>query len=373
MATLQAQAAGDKQLWILEASDCRLPAYVQPFVTQRGKEVWAVWPAKNLFHPANQRFYELLSVRSIGRAEKMVFLDDFDVLQTMMKKAEGVTPDYYYEWNGQKGHSEEISPAEIEPNDFPTGLDDHFLREVVSRTQVVELPALKIIWAAIVQVALQWLITYRRPINMGFCTMFALPYRTNWKSILMGAFPHAYQCFSRPKCKQAEALEEMGIRRSFRWVQLLSVRKKGHLCNWKLEVIPNEVWDEATTNVDRKKKRAGEAVYSKYIAKAMDKQRRLSAAALGRFIVGAVVPSGKIREGPGGSQQIVPHTPKGGISPKPAKRSCTDICGDASDDYRNPQLLSAIEREVDAVSALPHLQKRPAELRITGGDVERAE
>lgn len=325
-------------------------------------------------YPVFKRFSEIIETRSVAKAGDKVFFDSFDTIEVMMEKAEGVTPEHYYVWECR---ANELQPEEerLVFNEVPTTIDEKFLREVVARTQILGLPELKLLWAAIVQVAMHWMIVERKPVNFGFATIFAVPYRSNWKSILLGAFPNAYRCYNRAVSKQQQALDEMGITRAFQWSELLAVqRSKDNSCQWKIETITNSVWDRATEAAERKRVAWGRAAYAKWIGKTLQRQRRLAAAAFGRFICGSAIPSGQVLDAPGsGGQIIIPFTPKGGITPKAAWSSFTGIMCDVSDTDEKPLITSAIEREVAEMSRMPDLQSQPFKLRISGGNVERSD
>lgn len=367
---------GDKQLWLLTVENSVLPAFVQLFEDEKGDRFWGVYPAIEMLYPAHQKFNEVLKVRAVATGGEYLFFKSLNAIREILTKADGVTPSYYYTWKGDRvfEDSEDSSiSSNIEKNDFPSVLDDVFLREVVTRTQICSLASMRVIWAAIVQVMMQMLITHRRPVNLGFATIFAVPYRVNWKSILMGAFPNSYRCFTKPKRSQPDELQKAGITRALRYKELLSIDQKKHFCNWALEFVPNEAWDSTCEAVELKRMLSGKTKYAKFIARSIIKSQTLIQSAYRYFICNAIKPSAEFSKvAATGTQILIPFTPKGGISPKAAKRSCTDICADATDSEEEPCLVSAIEREVDEMSSVQDIQQGPAELRISGGTISRS-
>lgn len=371
------QKVGDKELWLLQREDYCIPAFVQHVTCEAMPDAFLVWPAVELMFDPMTKFYSDLEWRSVGRNGRQLLFRNRDVLEASIKKASGVTPEFYYRWDKQPIKDEEDEDQSIEIDRLetaPSGDDDRFLREVLKQTQIVDIGTLKIIWNAIGQQALRWLLVRRKPINLGFCTIFAIPYRRNWKSILMKTFPRSYSCFTRRETDMEGAMDRMGISRAFICKELMQMDGKKHWCSWKLELIENKVWLQTVENVELQRLNAGKAAYADFIARSIGTLRQLIAIAYRNFICGAGSPSAKFREGGNpGEQILVPTTRRGGISAKEMARSSGDICCDTSLDWKKPRLQSLIDDEIGKVSKLPIAEHQVAQLRITGGYLDQSD
>lgn len=370
----------DKQLWLYETNDGCLPVFVREVTTEsEDRFLWIVWPALHFLHAAHKAFYNHMHQIAKARSEKFLIFDDHSLIQATFRQAYGVTPEFYHRWGGaQVDDADPTIPAEEHPpadaEEIPKDVDEDFLREVVSRTQICNVESMRIIFRAITQVAVNWMLSKRRPINFGFMTVFAVPYRQNWKSILLGCFPKSYSIFSKPMKHQQPAIEETGLSEAFCSRQLLDVAPMSHWFHWKIECIPSTLWDQVVERVETKRMSSGKANYADFIARTIIRQRDLIVAAYRYFICRSVQPCGRFDPmAEEGSQIIIPHTPKGGVRPRPAAESSSAVVvADRSMDYKRPKLSELVEREIEAVHRLPNVRRQVASLRISGGYLESA-
>lgn len=373
---IQFKKVNDVELWLLNRPDYCLPAFVQRVSHDQYPEAYLIWPASELMYDQMTKFYEELEWKSIGRRDRQLLLKDRQTLEAVLTKAQGVTPDFYYRWSLEQAIPKEDDEVDVrvEPEQAPSADDDRFLREVLKQTQIVDIGTLKLIWNAIGQQALRWMLVKRKPINLGFCTIYAVPYRVNWKSVLMKAFPKSYSCFARKRQDQIEpAMLAMGLQQSFLGKELLEMDGEKHWCQWKIEVIENKVWHQTVQAVELQRLNAGKAAYSDFISRSIGKLRDLITTSYRNFICSAGAPSARFLEGGDPGQQIlVPTTRRGGISPKEMARSSGDICCDTAVDWKKPRLLSLIDDSIVAMSKLPVAERQVAKLRITGGHVDQS-
>lgn len=364
----------DKQLWLYEGDGFCLPVFIREITTPNEDSfLWLVWPALNFIHPAHKLFYQRMEEIAAARSDKFLVFDDPQAVSKTFRQAYGITPEFYYVWPGDRPYdeSERVAPDDVPPaeaEEIPKDIDDEFLKEVVARTQLCSLDAMRIIFRAITQVAVHWMLAKRKPINFGFMTLFAVPYRQNWKSIILGAFPKSYSIFSMPLKRQPDAIITSGIADAFSSRQLLDVAPITHWFHWKLEVIPSRLWDSVVERVETQRVSSGRSAYANFIVRTITRQRDLIAAAYRYFICRSAQPCGRFDPmAPEGSQIIIPHTPKGGVRPKPLAYSSATVVVDRTLDYKRPKFSELVEREIDALHRLPNVRQQIAELRITGG------
>src|ERR1700745_1698384 len=64
-----------------------------------------------------------------------------------------------------------------------------FLKHVADTTGVASYEQLALVWPAIQQGALEWLVVRKKSVDLGFAILHPCPLRANWKSILLAKFP----------------------------------------------------------------------------------------------------------------------------------------------------------------------------------------
>lgn len=359
----------DKQLCVLVGDDYQLPAYRRELTNEaKTKKLWAVWPAMELMQRQYLTFFDTLEPHAYARQKNYLFFNAPPPADRL-KPVYGCTPSYWYKW-GKEQTVEPIDTFEgetaeiLEINDK---VDEDFLKELVRRSNVLTLPQLKIFWAAVIQTAMQWMLNHRKPLHLGFATVFAVPYRSNWKSILLAFFPKSYSACNNSGPKSQEAMEKMGIIRHFRSRELLEITTD-NTCNWKLEVVPTRLWAQCVAKVERQRMVHGADAYAKFIARTIVRMQKHIAAAYRHFSLRTAVPAARFRRlAVGNMQELIPYTPKGGIRPIAIPPSAVVICASTDSDDKQPKLISLIEREIDEVSRLPDLRSQIVELRIAGG------
>ena len=364
----------DKQLCVLVGEHYQLPAFKREIASEdKTKKLWAVHPAMELNQAQYLTFFEVLEPRAYARHGRFLFFKE--PIDSLVKPVYGCTPQYWYQWMEEERAEgvDDIAPDTAEIIEVSDKVDEEFLREVIRRTQFADMPKMKILWAAIIQVAMQWMVNQRKPLHLGFATIFAAPYRSNWKSIMLAFFPKSHSACNRSGPKSEKAMEEMGITRHFRSRELLEITPD-HTCNWKLEVIPTRLWAQCVAKIERIRIQHGREAYAKFIARSIMRLQKHIAAAYRNFALRAAAPAARFqRLAVGNRQALVPSTPKGGIRPCSVPSSSVVICADTSADSKEPTLVSLIEREIDEVSKLPNLRSQIVELRISGSNLQLPE
>lgn len=362
----------DKTLSVVMWKDYQLPAFVRQIGTaDKTKKLWVVWPAMDLRQKQFITFFNTLEPYAHARQRSYLFFKELPDPK-ILKPVPGCTPQYWYRWlNDPPAEGMDALDGETaEIIDIANTVDEEFLREIVRRTQILDLPKLKIFWAALIQVSMQWMVNKQRPLHLGFATVFAVPYRTNWKSILLAFFPKSFSACNKSGPKSEEAMERIGITRHFRSRELLELTPE-HTVNWKLELVPTRMWQQCVEKVERLRIGSGKEAYAKFIARSIVRLQKHIAASYRHFTLRAAAPAGKVQQlAVGNNQALIPNTPRGGIRPRAIAPSSTVICADTSSDSAQPTLVSLIEREIDEVSRLPNLQSQLVELRISGNHVQ---
>lgn len=162
-----------------------------------------------------------------------------------------------------------------------TNRDEFFAQ--MARMSIVNDPVkCEVLWVSFMKVALSWMLNSQRPVPMGFCDLYAVPYQPNWKSQLFGTLRQrrALGDRSMPKFTSKELLASTpekliknNVPDEMLNPQLLFWCKKDDHMYWSIEARPRNMWWRMIKAVElaKKKKRRGAA----YVVGVADTMKRL--------------------------------------------------------------------------------------------------
>lgn len=153
-----------------------------------------------------------------------------EVMPDCMVKAPGVTPAYYL----PATHQEEA----------PEVIDDDFPMEVWRASGVSDRAVFLAVWTALITTIPKWLVTRRKPVNLGFFTLAAVPLRAAWKTHVLARLPTIGALLSgngwsaiAPTVGHAEMGE-------------VHESDHGPIIGWNIEVIHGPRWKKFTKAVE---------------------------------------------------------------------------------------------------------------------------
>jgi hypothetical protein len=239
----------DRQLWIIARGDWAIPIHTAPCSMPDGRKGEYVAAAVVLNGPQYAMLNPIL---------KEFALDDFGVywvvkpgtVEKLATQAPGITAEIYLKWPGVKANPcrEVFVPVETLPDgenvDFKPGKEpERFLRRV-AETGLVTLPQLKVIWAVIQTEAARYLYQSRKPLDMGFCVLHAVPFRATWKAKMISEFPELISVMKLPKAERAAALASMTIGARLRSTDMIEFDPNAGVIGWTIEAVPTKSWLE---------------------------------------------------------------------------------------------------------------------------------
>ena len=230
-----------RQLRIVGGGDWSIPVHCDPYTTD-GREVsyWRVAPAMELLAGPFEELSSLFSpVNQADTKRYWIVPDDFVVKTT--KKVDGCLPEDYLNWMGEgseqaKSGTEKVSDLIVK--------DDPFMRYVCKSSGMD--PVLgRYFWAAMKKCLVKWLVQEQRPVAFGPFTVHPMPYRANWKEIMLAKHGACHRSFFRLKAgKQLrKALIEDGFVQDLGSVDLLAMDKGKFV--WSLDIEMQPVLDKA--------------------------------------------------------------------------------------------------------------------------------
>lgn len=188
----------------------------------------------------------------IGASEaKAGWLLDLSLLGKHFSKAAGLTPEFYFIWNGEayansaskppEGHAESDS-TERKKRKVPAA--EKFI-DHVAQGSGMDKSTLTLAWIAMCQAMPGWLLS-GETLSFGFCKIVALPYRDNWKEILLARYPTLKKALMIKNAKRFMALAFTAASRMLRMTELTECReRRGRpTFTWCIEALHTTEWEQ---------------------------------------------------------------------------------------------------------------------------------
>lgn len=393
MSTTTLRDTGDKQLWAFTVGEISLPVFIQPFEDpQSGHKVKLVWPAIDLDATAYEYFYSTIDRFAVCRSEQYFIFDANDDMTEWFTKCDGVTPTRYLKWSAktQEEVRDQIA-ADLAAYNFGDSSDDQFLLAVIRRTQMLNLPQMKVLWNAINHVALKWMCIDKRPISFAFGTIAPLPYRVNWKSVLLFGFRHSFSCFYKKSVSEKpcvarvdhlDAMKNYGLLDGFFGRELMEVKGKArkhhlgeHTVGWSLEIIESRKFTELVDQVELNRlRKVGKVAYANSIGPFIARARHYVVAAYRQYVLRSAQPFCRLAKNNFSSGYfIVPHTAKGGIDYKVAVSTAGHIQCDTGNPFSNTAFRTLSTGAAWTMRPVRPIRPKEVDVRNGGEHVDEPE
>lgn len=238
MSAVRFRPTDDTQLWVLGTGTRRLPMLVRPGVLADHSEAWWVTPALPSDGAQVAFTHSHLDELSIKHANEAWIMRPESV-RLKMTKAPGITPSYYLAWD-QAPAIEPVPAPETPTSEQPLSDDVAFVRAVCARRGIPNLPQVTLHYHAICQTALEWLVDDRRPLNLGFARLHALPYRVNWREIIAARLPALGKLLLGRLADEGKAatLDAMAFDEHLMSANMVELTKDGTTFGWNLFAEP---------------------------------------------------------------------------------------------------------------------------------------
>lgn len=314
---------GDRELWVLKNQEWALPL----FVDWRLEEIKdgpalhyaMVHPACACYPTQCTAISQVLGIHDIaGRKDR--WLIPRQVVESLLHKAPGVSPKYYYKWKDPICYAiPHVTPMTVNSTAEPSRQDnvtEGFLSHI-STTYSIPSSMLRIVWHAISTEAPRWLLERRGTIEFGFVKLFAVPLRANWKQIV------AFQCkrwnlrriFGNQPGQLKSALEELGMPAVLCSPKNVAIggRTKSKYdqfrLDYTLEAIPQKAFTTAIIECEAKRMIAGHNSYVAAFERTIEKHYSNLVEALRSYIRKAALPYARVSDsGELGVLRFVPCT-----------------------------------------------------------------
>jgi hypothetical protein len=312
-------ATDDKQLWRIadhvDGLDYSWPLYATPVRDCSDNEAYLVTLAIPVQDQRQRAFvYDRLTARAFD-SDGPQWLIRQSWFEKIAVKCRGITPEYYHKW-GQQPELPTDNISTPEPDPDPVKAED-FVRYVCNLAGQTDVPAMNLLYNMFCYNAVKWLLQEQKPLNLGFATLYAIPYRANWRGMLHARWPNIAALFRKKAADRDAALEAIGFTTCLYSTELVEMQTDQTI-GWTLEVVPTKSWDKEVlrTETETASKSPTPSSYlyrwSRMIKKRHDHIVHLFAAWLEK----ASRPLGHLDQDPGGNNpRLVVRRSRGRVRP----------------------------------------------------------
>lgn len=320
---------GDRELWFAKAADdsWALPLYLDWKLDRETNIEYAlVMPAVGLYVNQHLLLKALLGSHDVqGRDDNWVISKK--MVAALLHKAPGITPMAYYRWPDPNQPVLPLSsPLHISPKGpkvrSESGSSDYeaFVSHV---SQLNGLPssAVRAVFRAVMDAAPKWMLEERRPLDLGFCRLIAVPFRANWKEIVAFKFKRwkLLGLFGLPQADRWTALDEAGLPEALCSPHNVGLRrgvigKDTIRIEYQLEAIPSRKFESAVTAVEVARITCGTTSYVASWEKTVESLYRHLVDALETYLHKTALPFAKVSER--GRAGLLRFLPTSGLTSK---------------------------------------------------------
>lgn len=360
------KSIGDRELHVVKgkipAGEWRIPVFIDYFQSNR-KEFAKVTPAVPLMADQQGFLYYTFSLHNAWK-KRDVFLVERHFLEQFTEKAPGITPEYYFRWPNQQsipftGRKRlKIAQADIANDEFSEETEDFI--EFVRKRRSIDANVIRLSIDLIAREATYYLTQKKKPIDLGFVKIHAVPYRANWKEILLARFRDIAWVFNSGKETKENALRVSKFYEHLCTLELMAIdRYKRHI-HWTIEAVPTKLFEEETAEIEMTKQAGGDTIYIKMYEKLVSAISPRLVEIFANYVQKASRAFPQISNGlTVGSQKLVPYAgPKRAVPQSGRNIPCHVVV------ETGPTKLSKRERDsqllVSPVNGLPKMPSLPA-------------
>lgn len=256
--------SGDIELWVVSHDDWSLPVSAIP-VTMNGKDYFACSDIIGFNAAQFDAVHAKLSPAAAGTDGTFTFIPRL-AMPAVASKAPGISPRYYIRWNGQSSVKPKLEFGMDEQLETPEPTDStrEFIDHIAWKARAMSREDILFLWTLITQEMPAWLTEKRKPISFGYFTIWALPYRANWKQILLAKFPGIAAAMRMPKRERYSKLSMSDFEQHLQHTDLISYYTNSKTVGWSVECTPTKYWADFIQDAESKKrKRLGATNYGK--------------------------------------------------------------------------------------------------------------
>lgn len=259
---------GPRELRVVKDAGWSLPVFCDPHSSNAVDVThWAVRPAMELLADPFSQLSSRFGPNNLGTSSTF-WVVATPVLDQLSSRVPGCVPSDYLKWDGTR-QARELAGVEVGVNDT----ENEFLNFCCDRASV-DRPLGRFVWRAIKEGAMCWLIEHQRPIDMEVFTVHPVPFRANWKEILLAKHPRSPRIFAGKRENWRDRMVSWGFMEDIGSTDLLAMRR-GNTFSWTLEVQQSKMlvdeWTRAEeTNLATKRQTKYASYYESCVRKRLE-------------------------------------------------------------------------------------------------------
>ena len=240
----------DTELWVISGDTWTIPVKCR-YCEFNGTEYLHVFPAVALGF-AQSSCLESVVKRLGGEIEvKAGWAVPAEAMRQQFRKADGITPEFYFKWSGDTAKTPTPEQIEVKVKERQAKLDCSAFIKHVAQASGLDEGTLTLAWIAITQQIPSWLLM-GNTLNLGFSRLLAVPYRKNWKEILLTRYPTLKKALMIKNPKRLLSMAFTAASRMVRMSELTeSHERRGRtVFSWTIEVLHDSGWEKTCDQVE---------------------------------------------------------------------------------------------------------------------------
>lgn len=241
----------DSELWVVTGVDWEIPVKCR-YCAFNGTEYMHVYPAVPIGFAQAAALESVMSTLA-GDIDSVNagWAIPAEKFKSRCRKADGITPEFYFRWPGTASNTPVSEEVEVKAKQKHAKPDcEEFLKHVASASGISP-EMLTLSWIAITQQIPGWLLS-GNPLNLGFARLMAVPYRKNWKEILLARYPTLKKALMIKDRKRLLSMVFTAASRMIRMSELTeSHERRGRtVFSWTIEVLHDSGWEKTCDQVE---------------------------------------------------------------------------------------------------------------------------
>lgn len=364
---------GFRELHLVQHDNWTIPIYADPFSSDaRTVTHWCIKPTRQLLSAPFEELSRRFAPHNMSTAKTHWYVDK-DVLSKYATKATGCDPDQYMSWNNETQNTKES--VGIEEVQGPSKVEEKFMNFMFKRSAID--PKLgRYFWAALKEAMQHWLIQVQRPIDFELFEIQPVPYRANWKEIMLAKHPACASIFRKPKETWRDHLVASGFMQDLGSSDLVAIDSHDKSIAWTLEIQPKPLWTKSMEDAELQRMAAKKpANYLRYYESCIRKRLDDTLETFGSWIREIRRPVAKLCESPvTGAQVLQPIHKYNRVLP--AWHRPDSVSFEPCDGPRIKQGQSierTLSKSAKKLLQVPHLLQRAEDMRrlSESGDVDK--
>lgn len=359
----------DKELWVVLTEAWEIPVYATPVKGPASEDYCLILPAAGSY--AHRMALGVALQPDSLMKEPDRWLVPRGTLERVATKAPGITPSFYLRARGEEAKTQEFVVEEPVP---APAANEELIQAVYQRTRMGKPGLFRVVWAALIDQIAHQLLIERRPVDLGWFKLHALPYRTNWKHNLLAKHPDLPGIMNNSAAQRAIAMDRYEVTPDLVRTDMMATRtiKGKTLFTWTVEVETTKQWEDYQEALELSRLASGNSTsyLSRWGVLVRESRKTINALLLqwlGQMARSAGQPIARTHQN---GQRLVPYIPeKGGRPTRVDRMDVPLVVRDRPTEVRGPKDEENAFRKTRKVQELPVLEFDYSHLRNSGRDV----